>query len=256
MHTLPMRSGPLSSGRLPHRTTRVLGLAVACALALAGCSDPATTADPGTAAGSTASSSSGSPSPSESSSPSTEATPYLPVRDGVELTAQGSELAVGDKAVVAFEPRQDEVGVLDITVTRLEKTTFQESFSGWQLDATTKKANPYFVHATVENVGGTDLGGRGVPLYIVDGRNTLVEASDFASTFKPCPSKALPKKFENGDRTKVCLVYLSPRNGDLTAVSFRPTEDFDPSTLTGELQPREAGKKQPKKRRKSRKGRS
>ena len=124
------------------------------------------------------------------------------MRDGVELTAQGSELAVGDSAVVAFEPRQDEVAVLDITVTRLEKTSFEESFSGWQLDAATRKSNPYFVHATVKNVGGTDLGGRPVPLYIVDGRNTLIEASGFASTFKPCPSKALPKKFENGDRPR------------------------------------------------------
>jgi hypothetical protein len=92
-------------------------------------------------------------------------------------------------------------------------------------------------------VGGTDLGGRPVPLYIVDGRNTLIEASGFASTFKPCPSKALPKKFENGDRAKVCLVYLSPRNGDLTAVSFRPTEDFDPIVWTGKLQRVGADKK-------------
>jgi hypothetical protein len=234
-----MRHGSLSFGRLrPPRSTRVLGLAVGCALALSGCSDPATVGDPEAAGGSSpsASESSASPSASASESPSTEATPYLPVRDGVELTAQGSELEVGDTAVVAFEPRQDEIGVLDITVTRLEKTSFEESFSGWQLDGATRKSNPYFVHATVRNVGGTDLGGRPVPLYVVDGRNTLIEASGFASTFKPCPSKALPKKFENGDRAKVCLVYLSPRNGDLTAVSFRPTEDFDPIVWTGKLQ--------------------
>jgi hypothetical protein len=241
VHTHPMPHGPLSFGRLlPPRSTRVVGLAVACAMALSGCSDPATVGDPEAGAGSspTASESaaSASSSPSASESPSTEATPYLPVRDGVELTAQGSQLEVGDSAVVAFEPRQDEVAVLDITVTRLEKTSFEESFSGWQLDAGTRKSNPYFVHATVRNVGGTDLGGRPVPLYIVDGRNTLIEASGFASTFKPCPSKALPKKFENGDRAKVCLVYLSPRNGDLTAVSFRPTEDFDPIVWTGKLQ--------------------
>jgi hypothetical protein len=166
------------------------------------------------------------------------------VRDGVELTAQGSELAVGDQAVVAFEPRQDQVGVLDVRVTRLEKTSFRESFSGWQLDAATRRTNPYFVHATVKNVGGTDLGGRSVPLYIVDGRNTLIEASEFASTFKPCPSKALPDTFENGDRAKVCLVYLSPRNGELTAVSFRPTEDFDPIIWTGKVHPLDSdGKK-------------
>jgi hypothetical protein len=236
VHTLPMRLGSPSFGRrLPRRSARVLGLAVACALALSGCSDDAAGDDPQTAAGSSSASTGGSTSPSASGSPSTEATPYLPVRDGVELTAQGSELAVGDEAVVAFEPRQDQVGVLDIRVTRLEKTSFPESFSGWQLDPATRRTNPYFVHATVENVGGTDLGGRGVPLYIVDGRNTLIEASDFASTFKPCPSKALPDTFENGDRTKVCLVYLSPRHGELTAVSFRPTEEFDPIIWTGKV---------------------
>jgi hypothetical protein len=261
VHTLSMLSGPLSSSRPRRLGARVLGLALVGSLALSGCSD-ATTGDDPSAAGSTSSSASESPSgsatPSESasSSASTEATPYLPVRDGVDLTAQGSELAVGDHAVVAFEPRQDEVGVLDIKVTRLEKTTFEKSFSGWQLDATTRKSNPYFVHATVQNVGGTDLGGRKVPLYIVDGRNTLIEASDFASTFRPCPSKPLPRGFENGDRTKVCLVYLSPRDGELTAVSFRPTEDFNPIIWTGEVQPLGSDKATKDRKKKSRKANS
>ncbi|MCW2794091.1 MAG: hypothetical protein JWO76_3189 [Nocardioides sp.] len=202
----------------------LLGVAVAGVLAVSGCSgsvdDPA--AGP-----------SGSPS---SGSASASASPYLPVPDGVELTAQGSELGVGDDAVVAYEPRQKLVGVLDITVTRLEKTTFKKSFDGWQLDDATRKTNPYFVHATIKNVGNTDLGGRGVPLYIVDGANTLIESSRFASTFEPCPSQAFPKKFKGGDKTKVCLVYLSPDHGDLTAVSFRPSQEFDPITWTGELE--------------------
>jgi len=231
-HTLPMHPGR----SLPRRQTRLLGLSLACVLALSACSgaddDPVAESSP---------SSGSSSSSSSSSSASTPAKPYLPVPDGVELTAQGSALAVGDKAVVAFEPRQDQIGVLDIKVTRLERTTFKESFSGWDVDAATKKTNPYFVHATVENAGDTDLGGRSVPLYIVDGRNTLIEASVFASTFKPCPSKALPDKFKNGDRTKVCLVYLSPRNGKLTAVSFRPTEDFVPITWTGDLEKPKSG---------------
>ena len=69
----------------------------------------------------------------------------------------------------------------------------------------------------------------------------MVEASGFASTFKPCPSKALPKKFENGDRAKVCLVYLSPRDGELTAVSW-PTEEFDPIIWTGKVESLDSGK--------------
>ena len=59
-----------------------------------------------------------------------EETPYLPVPDGVELTEQGSALEVGDSATVAYQPNQKDVGVLDITVTDLRKTSFKESFQG------------------------------------------------------------------------------------------------------------------------------
>jgi hypothetical protein len=170
----------------------------------------------------------------------------------VELTTQGSKLEVGQSAVVAYHPRQDQVGVLDIRVTRLEKTTFKESFTGWKLDEATKTTNPYFVRATIKNVGDTNLGGRPVPLYIVDGNNTLIEASTFASTFKPCPSTPFPDKFKPGDKTNTCLVFLAPDKGQLTAVSFRPSQDFNPITWTGELQKPEAAT--PKKTKKNDKG--
>lgn len=228
----------------PHRTLtvrRALAWPVAALLAgavLVGCSDDGgkdPEADPSGSA-----STSGSPSGSESTSPSPSETPYLPVPAGVELTPQGSGLEVGDSAVVAYEPKQKVVGVLDITVDRLEKTSFKESFQGWKLDETTKQAHPYFVHVTVENVGDTDLGTlkpelRAIPLYIVDGNNTLVESSSFASAFKPCPSTPLPDTFKPGAKTKACLVYLAPDHGKLTAVSFRPTEDFTPIVWTGEV---------------------
>jgi hypothetical protein len=166
--------------------------------------------------------------------PSTAAEPYLPVPDGVELTAQGSPLDVGDTAVVAYEPRQDVVGALEITVTKLVDADFDD-FVGWKLTPETRKTNPYFVEATVKNVGDTNLRGQGVPLYAVDGNNKLIEASTFQSTFKPCSPESFPKPFKNGDKGKFCLVYLAPDKGDLTAVSFRPVEDFDPITWTGKL---------------------
>lgn len=218
MHTRPMHTGPMTARGL-------LGLSLAAVLALSGCSgdDSQDSATPDTS------------ETSGSSSSAAAEKPYLPVPDGVELTPQGTELELGKKAVVAYEPRQGQVGALDIKVTRLEKTTFEESFKGWKLDDTTKKTNPYFVRATIENVGSSDLGGRRVPLYIVDGTNTLIESSTFASTFKPCPSKAFPEPFKKGDKTDVCLVYLAPDKGKLTAVSFRPTQEFDPITWTGRL---------------------
>lgn len=187
---------------------------------------------------------------SESQSPSAPPIPTEDVPDGVELTAPGSELSVGDTATVSYEPRQGLVGVLDIKVTRLERTSFRKSFVGWDLDNQTRNSTPYFVRAAVTNVGESNLGGRSVPLYIVDGKNRLLEATPFASSFKPCEPGSFPKKFRPGKTLKACLVYLAPDKGDLVAVSFRPTQDYDPITWTGELQK----PKPPKKKKRNKQG--
>jgi hypothetical protein len=206
--------------RLPTRVAGVpLALCLATSLALSACSGD-DSGNGGTGEG--------------DSSPAAAETPYLDVPEGVELTAQGSELEIGDSATVAYEPRQNAVGALDITVTATEKAAFS-MFEGWDITKETRKTSPYFVRATVENVGDTDLGGRPVPLYIVDGQNRLIEPSVFVGNFQPCEGSMFPKKFKNGDKVKACLVYLAPDKGDLTAVSFRPDQEFDGITWTGEL---------------------
>ena len=201
--------------------TRValLGLAMSAVLSVSACSGD----DEDPSAGTT-------PTPTVVAS----ASPYLPVPAGVELTKPGSQLNVGDHAVVAYEPRQNQVGALDISVTRLEKTSI-EDFSAWQLSEEQKKSTPYYVRATIQNVGDTDLGGRPVPLYVVNEENVLLESTPFASSFKPCPSTPFPEKFGPGDRTNTSQVYLAPNRGELDAVSFRPDESFNPIVWEGDV---------------------
>lgn len=163
------------------------------------------------------------------------AEPYLPVPDGVELTPQGSLLDVGEEATVAYELPQDQIGVLGLTVRRLRETTFKESFEGWQLDAQTRRSTPYFVDVRVTNKGRSNLGGRAVPLYLLDDTQTLIEPSTFAGDFEPCPSDPLPKQFRRGDTTRGCLVFLAPRGRELAGVSFRPDQDFEAITWAGEV---------------------
>lgn len=216
------------SMRLPSRPSgRLVGLTVALALALTACGGD----DPQT------------PDGDADSTPTTSASeekPYLPVPDGVELTPQGSELAVGDKATVAYELSQGEVGVLDITVTSLEKADF-DLFVGWELTKAIKQTAPYFVRAKVTNVGETDVGSKKgaspIPLYAVDEENRLIESSLFTGSFKPCDGAAFPKRFKPGATMKACLVYLIPGKGELIAVSFRPSQEFDPIVWTGKVVP-------------------
>ena len=213
----------MHNGRMPRRATRQLLAVLTAAALLAGCSgNDVPRSQPSTGSSST------------TSTPTAAETNYLGVPDGVELTQPGSELSLGQAATVAYEPRQGTVAALQIKVTRLRKVTFDQ-FVGWKIDKKVKETTPYFVDAKITNVGDSDLGGRPVPLYIVDGQNRLIEASIFTAAFHPCPGATFPKKFKNGDSTKACLVFLSPDHGDLTAVSFRPTQEFDPITWTGEV---------------------
>ena len=171
-------------------------------------------------------------------------TPYLPVPEGVVLTDQGSELGVGETAVVAWRPAKGEVAVLSLRVRQLRRAPIKE-LADWQLDAAGRASSLFYVTVTAENLGETDLGGTRIPLYVAD-NSTLVESNAFKTEFRPCPSPALPATFATGDTTTACLVYLVPAHGQLTSVTFRPAAKFNPITWVGKVE-QPAKPKKPKK---------
>lgn len=150
------------------------------------------------------------------------------------MTAGGSQLKLGQAATVSWQPSQKKVGVLKLAVTRLQRVPIS-TFHDWRLDPATQRSTPYFVHTTVTNLGKTDLSQMPVPLYLLDQRNTLLQASTFRAQFPACPSRVLPTHFTHGKKTSVCLVFFAPQHGKMSAVSFRPTQDFDAITWQGPL---------------------
>lgn len=201
---------------------------LALALGLAGCggSDSSTPTD-----ASTGRSTGPSTGTSTSSSPTTTPTGTV---DGVELTPPGTHLKLGETARVSWHPDQKRIGVIAVTVEGLFKMPIG-AFSAWRLDRDTRRSTPYFVHATVRNLGKSNLSGVPVPLYLLDERETLLQASTFRAKFTPCPSRTLPPKFKTGDKAEVCLVYFAPQHGKLVAISFRPSEDFEAINWTGQV---------------------
>jgi len=210
----------------------------AAALALGGCSSEGATKDAGSSS-SDAASSSASPSPSST----------VPVPEGTDLTEQGSKLSLGDTGTVIFEPSEGRGTVLQLTVKSVEQGSLDD-FKGFILDDSYKqKASYYYATVTVKNVGEGDVGGVGVPLWGVNSANTLLPAVNFTTSFKPCSSKPLPKSFPKDATLSTCLVYLSPDKGKLESVSYRPSQEFNPITWTGDITtPKPTPKKQAKKR--------
>jgi hypothetical protein len=175
--------------------------------------------------------------------------PYLPVPAGVQLTDQGSELGVGETAVVAWRigsgSAKGEVAVLSLKVRRLQRAPIK-ALADWQLDAAGRTSSLFYVTVSAENLGETDLGGTRIPLYVASGPTTLVESNAFKTDFTPCPSPALPDTFATGDKATACLVYLVPKHGRLTSVTFRPSAKFNPITWVGEVEQPPKPKKKPR----------
>ncbi|GAA3537730.1 hypothetical protein [Nocardioides daeguensis] len=184
------------------------------------------------------------PKGAKSAKPSATATStapasYLPVPDGVTLTAPGTQLGLGEEGVVAFERRQGEVGVLAVDVQRIERTSFQKSFAGWNVDAATAARTPYFVRVKVTNVGDVDLGGLRLDSVLWGDDGTTLEAPNY---YKPrqlpvCSGEPLPTPFAADATAELCQVYFIAPSRSLENVSFPPFGGLDPVTWSGELSP-------------------
>lgn len=211
----------MHNGRVPiARSRRALAIGIAL-LAVAGCSANGSDTPLATGQSESPSASSGSPSASSTS----------------RLTPQGTELSFGATASVPWAPTSITATTLKIKVSGARRAS-KKDFAGFMLDSAYKRqATYYYVDVTVTNTGSADVGGEGVPVWGVDAANTLLPAVSFTSPFRPCPSRPLPSRFPGGATKRSCLVFLAPHHGSLEAVSYRPTQQFDPITWTGKVQP-------------------
>lgn len=170
------------------------------------------------------------PSPSPTSA---VPTPSADVPDGVKLTAPGTKLKFGQAATVPYQPNQKRSTVLRLKVTSVTHAPLS-LLNGYVLDARTRASALYFVRVNVLNVGKGDVGRTDIPLWAVNEHNTLIHASGFLNTFQRCPSRSFPQSFAPTDKLfQVCLMYLIPDHGHLTAVSFRPLQTFAGIEWTG-----------------------
>jgi hypothetical protein len=136
--------------------------------------------------------------------------------------------------------------VLEVSVSSIQQGLITD-FATYQLSAETKKSTPYYVKVTVKNIGTGDLSHTGIPLYAVDGSNSLNQQTSFNNTFAKCPSQPLPSGFTAGKSLSACLVFVLRPGQTLTKVSYRPLQAFPPISWEGKITPPPAVKKTKKK---------
>ncbi|MBB3666345.1 MULTISPECIES: hypothetical protein [Prauserella salsuginis group] len=168
-----------------------------------------------------------SSAPAESSEPADGGdVSALPVDD--EVTAPGTTLEVGERAVVPFEYTGDKKGTVAITVTDIKKGSHDDLPKKSDGSSADERITPYYIEFTVENVGGDELKYSRVDL---DGRLAGGDSTGAVLTVMggvdQCESESAPSEFdEQGASYESCTIQGSAR-GDVTEVHFTESPDYE-----------------------------
>lgn len=148
---------------------------------------------------------------------------------GVTLTKGGSAMAPGKPATVIYKIADQTRSVITVTVDSIKKGTIKD-FKFFSLDDDTLASTPYYVTASIKNLGPAGLGGSPVPLYAHDSTNSIAPPNQLVGDFAPCPRGALPSSFLPDAAAKVCLVYLIPKGATLQTIDLQTADQKDPIT--------------------------
>jgi hypothetical protein len=145
------------------------------------------------------------------------------------LTAPGTHLGLGRDATVAWVPPAQATGSgphqgikLRVTVESIEKGTIAD-FQNVNLNATQKKATPYYVKLRITALASTPPPANSDPAITftaIDDRGQQQQSITFFGTFTRCDDPMPPKSFVSGKTYVSCLAYLMPGGGSIQKVQW------------------------------------
>ena len=165
---------------------------------------------------------------STSSKPST--TSKAPVAAGGEVTAPGSKLKVGARAVIPYASN-DKNGTMAVTLTAIEAGA-KEDLAKFGDKA--KNITPFYLRVKVENLSGTDLRYTSVSLRGLgaDGKGTGVIISGDTPR---CESTSAPKTFTAaGETYETCVLTAAPDGSKVVAGEYNRGDAYVKSPITWE----------------------
>ena len=168
-----------------------------------------------------------------------ERAPPTPGPAGAELTAQGTELALGDQATVAWAPRADVVGAIDVRVTELERAPIRALSAFGPGPFATRVVPLLRARQGPERRRGRP-GRRRHPALRPRRPRPADRGHPVRGELRALPELVrCPHLSLRGSGCRSACSTWSLSAAASRAVSFRPTQEFDPITWTGtSMQPK------------------
>jgi hypothetical protein len=164
-------------------------------------------------------------SDSASASPESSTGAAVPVGD---VTNPGTELKVGERAVVPFKYGTTKSGTIAITVTAIEKGANADLA---KYGDKAKGITPFYLRATIENVDGADLAYASVSLRArgTDGRSTGVIIT---GSTDQCKSGTAGKDFTKaGAKFETCTLQGAREGSEVGSATFDKGDGYDKSPV-------------------------
>lgn len=146
---------------------------------------------------------------------------------GGDVTAPGTKLKVGEKAVLPFK-YGDKKGTIAVTVTAIEKGA-EADMAGFGAKA--KGMTPYYIRMKVENTGGTDLSYASLKLRgeLADGGPTgIVLIGDLPGK---CDNDGAPQDFKTKGASYETCSLSATKTTPIAAASFDEGDAYSDSPV-------------------------
>nr|WSW67597.1 hypothetical protein OG461_16040 [Streptomyces sp. NBC_00995] len=163
-----------------------------------------------------------------SASPSADSGDDAAAPAGGDVTAPGTKLKVGDRAVLPFTYGTDKKGTVAVTVTAIEKGTEADMAP---FGDKAKGMTPYYIRMKVENVGGTDLAYSSLRLRgkLESGRPTgVILIGDLPGK---CDSETAPRDFTTKGASYETCSLSATKTDPIAAASFEEDDAYSDSPV-------------------------
>jgi hypothetical protein len=139
-----------------------------------------------------------------------------------DVTAPGTELAIGDSAVVPYKYGTGAVHTVAITVDAIEKgdkAAFRKQFGAKAADLT-----PYYLRVTARNVGDTDMSFASSPRVRAITDDGGLTGVSLIGSLSDCEDESFPKDAGKDATVETCFLEAAQSNDAVTGAQYGEDE--------------------------------